>query len=57
MNEYLEAKVKEFVGMDIQEPLCLAAGNCEMDVLESYKKKREEKEAEIRKLFKIANKL
>ncbi|KAL5285829.1 hypothetical protein ACFFRR_007485 [Megaselia abdita] len=57
LREYVDTRVKEFVDVDIQEPQCLASDNCESDVLESYTKERERKEAEIRKLFKVVNRL
>lgn len=57
MREYVDQRVKEFADADVQEPSCLGQENCESDVVESYMKKREEKEAEIRKLFKEVNRL
>lgn len=55
--EYVEDKVKNFVDMDVQKPPCLASNNCEEDVLKNYMEERNEKEAEVKKLFKSVNHL
>lgn len=57
VKEYVDTRVKEFVDLDLKEPPCLATQNCESEELESYMKQREEKESEVRMLFKVVNKL